>query len=271
MLRDPSLIAMNLRFAANLSMLFTKVPFLERFAMAAAASFATVEFLFPYEVDIDQIKARLDDFDLTVALFDVPPGDTAAGEFGTLGCPTRQDYFRWSLTTALEAASRLCCGRINVLFGNRDPDLEAAAQIACAIENLTWAAPQAAEARVVLLVESLNPTDFPGYFLHTPAAALEIAMATNHQVKLQYDVYHAQMTEGNLINTITRCFPYIGHIQIADVPGRHEPGTGEINYPAIFARLEELNYQGYVGLEYLPSQETKASLDWLPLEFRKRA
>jgi len=261
---------MNLRFAANLSMLFPEVPFLDRFALAAKAGFSTVEFLFPYQEGVDKIGTYLDDLGLAVALFDVPPGDTAVGEFGTLGLPSRRDYFRRTFVSALEAARRLKCSRVNVLFGNRDSDLDPEAQISCAIENLVWAAPQAAETGVVLLVESLNATDFPDYFLHTTAAAMEIITAVNHpQVKLQYDVYHAQMTEGNLIHTITCCFTHIEHIQIADVPGRHEPGTGEINYQAIFTRLEELAYQGYIGLEYRPSQETMASLNWLPVEFRK--
>lgn len=261
---------MNLRFAANLSMLYGEVPFLDRFARAAAAGFDTVEFLFPYRAGIDQVKARVDDLGLTVALFDVPPGDTAEGEFGTLGTPGKQERFRRSFATALEAANRLRCGRINVLFGNREPGVEPGDQIECAVENLDWAVPQAVGGGVVLLIESLNPTDFPRYFLHTPAAAIEIVRAANHpHVKLQYDVYHAQMVGDNPIEWIARHFSDIGHIQIADAPGRHEPGTGQIDYPAIFSTLEALVYQGYIGLEYKPSHKTDASLNWLPLECRR--
>jgi hydroxypyruvate isomerase len=155
------------------------------------------------------------------------------------------------------------------MFGQRVTGLAPAAQVDCAIENLVWGAPRAVRAGVTLLIEPLNPTDFPNYFLRTTATAMEVVTQVDHPaVGLQYDVYHAQMTEGNLIETITARFPHIGHVQIADVPGRHEPGTGEINYPAIFATLEGLGYQGYVGLEYRPTGETDTSLSWLPREAR---
>ncbi len=260
---------MTLRFAANLTMLFNEVPFLDRFAKAAAVGFTAVEFLFPYDDGIDAVKYRLDDVGLRVVLFNLHAGDKAAGEWGTLSNPARRDYFRWSFTTALEAATHLDCERLNVMFGQKVAGLEPAAQIECAIENLAWAAPQATEAGITLLIEPLNPIDFPNYFIQSTAAALEIVAIANHpNVKLQYDVYHAQMCEGNLINTIKINFPHIGHIQIADVPGRHQPGTGEINYPAIFATLEELNYQEYIGLEYRPLNGTEASLAWLPYKTR---
>ena len=256
---------MSVRFAANLSMLYTEVPFLDRFARAASAGFAAVEFLFPYEAGVDAVHARVDDLGLTVALFNLHAGDREAGEWGTLSDPSRRDYFRWSFTTALETAVRLKCRCIHAMFGNRLPELAPEAQVACAVENLTWAAPQAAQAGVTLLVEWLNPVDFPSFFLHSTLATLEVVTQVDHPaVKMQYDVYHAQMTEGNLISTITTHISHIGHIQIADVPGRHEPGTGEINYPAVFAALERLGYQGYIGLEYQPSGDTDASLDWLP-------
>ena len=262
---------MKLRFAANISMLYYEVPFLDRFALAAGAGFVTIEFLFPYQEGIDEIKARVDDMELAIALFDVPPGDTTNGEFGTLGIPDRRDYFRHSFDLALEAATRLKCAGLNVLAGNKITDVEYAAQTESAIENLAWAAPRAEAAGVKLLIEALNTIDRPDYLLNFTADALEIVREVDHpHVQLQYDVYHAQMAEGNLLNTVTGCFPYIGHVQIADVPGRHEPGTGEINYPAILARLKELAYQGYIGLEYVPSQSTDASLSWLPTEERNR-
>lgn len=263
---------MNLRFAANLTMLYGEVPFLDRFALAAEAGFAAVEFLFPYQEGIEEIRSRIDDLGLTVVLFDVPPGDLEAGELGTLANPLRKDHFNWSLAHALEVADRLKCQRLNVLAGNRVTAFERAAQIDCVVENLMWAAPQAADAGVTLLIEPLNATDRPDYLVHTTAAAMEIVRRANHpQVWLQYDVYHAQMEEGNLINTVSANLPFIAHVQIADVPDRHEPGTGEINYPAIFTRLEALAYRGYIGLEYAPSRETNVSLDWLPADLRKRA
>jgi len=263
---------MNLRFAANLSMLYSEAPFLDRFALAAGAGFVTVEFLFPYQEGIEEIKVRVDDLGLAIALFDVSPGDTASGEFGTLGVPDRRDYFRYSFDLALEVAVRLKCCHLNVLVGNKIVGVGSTAQMECAIENLTWAAPQAAEAGVKLLIEALNTTDRPNYLVNFTEGALKIVREVDHpHVQLQYDIYHAQMMEGNLINTITDCFQYIGYVQIADVPGRHEPGTGEINYPTILTRLEELNYKGYIGLEYVPSQSTDASLSWLPIGERSRA
>jgi len=263
---------MNLRFAANLTMLYTEVPFLDRFALAAEAGFAAVEFLFPYQEGIEEIRSRIDDLGLTVVLFDVPPGDLEAGELGTLANPLRKDHFHWSLAHALEVADRLKCQRLNVLAGNRLSAFEHAAQIDCVVGNLMWAAPQAADAGVTLMIEPLNAIDRPDYLIHTTVAAMEIVRGTDHpHVRLQYDVYHAQMGEGNLINTMSSHFPSIGHVQIADVPGRHEPGTGEINYAAIFATLEALAYRGYTGLEYTPSRETNASLDWLQADLGKRA
>jgi len=253
-------------------MLYNEVSFLERFALAAEAGFTAVEFLFPYQEGVEEIRSRADHLGLTVVLFDVPPGDIEAGEFGTLSNPVRRDYFRWSLVEALRVADRLKCRRLNVLVGNKVDGLEHAAQIECAVENMTWAAPQAADAGVTLLIESLNAIDRPDYLIHTTAAAMEIVKGTDDpQVRLQYDIYHAQMGEGNLINTVSSCFPFIGHVQIADVPGRHEPGTGEINYPAVLERLEALSYRGYIGLEYAPSRETNASLDWLQAGLGKRA
>jgi hydroxypyruvate isomerase len=246
-------------------MLYNEVEFLDRFAKAAAAGFAAVEFLSPYEAGVDEVRACVDDLGLTVAMFNLHAGDADAGEFGTLGSPGRRDFFRWSFAQALEAANYLGCTRLHTMFGKTAAGFAAAAQVDCALENLAWAAPQAAEAGVTLLIEALNPIDWPDYSLNTTADALGIVIRVNQpNVKLQYDVYHAQMTEGNLINTITDSFSTIGHIQIADVPGRHEPGTGEINYPNVFSILDRLGYEGYIGLEYRPSGNTDASLDWLP-------
>ena len=263
---------MNLRFCPNLSMLFSEVPFLDRFEQAAKAGFAAVEFLFPYEEGIDEIRSRLDQYDLAAVLFDVPLGDPDAGEVGTLCCPGRRDYFRQGFEMALDAARRLSCNRINVLLGNRDPGLDLASQVDCAVENLLWAAPQAQDAGVTLLLEPLSWKVAPKYLLSRSNDVVDLVRAVDHpRVRLQYDVYHAQIVEGNLIDTITEHFDLIEHIQIGDVPGRHEPGTGEINYPAIFAALEGLGYQGYIGLEYTPLRGTIESLDWLPIESRKLA
>ncbi len=249
-------------------MLYGEVPFLDRFALARRSGFAAVEFLFPYEAGVDAIKSRIDDLGLTIALFNLPPGDRP-GEWGTLSNPGRIDYFRSSFDLALESAIRLGCRRLHVMFGNRAPEVLPEEQVRCALDNLAWAAPQAEQAGITLLVEALNPIEFPAFMLHTASTALDVVVQAAHPfVMLQYDVYQAQMATGNLIDTITACFPHIGHIQIGDVPGRHEPGTGEINYPNVFAALERLGYTGYIGLEYRPSGETDASLAWLPREAR---
>jgi hydroxypyruvate isomerase len=256
---------MQLRFAPNLSMLYNEVPFLDRFARAAAAGFTAVEFLFPYEFGAAAIQARLADLGLRVVLFNINPGDAANNERGALGNPARRDFFRQSMQQALEYAEQLHSPRIHVMIGNRAPEVSVEAQIDCALENLAWAAPLAASLHVTLMIEPLNATDMPAYLIHSSTDGMRIVNGVNHpNVKLQYDVYHAQMTEGNLINTITALFPHIGHIQISDAPGRHQPGTGEINYPAIFATLEQLGYRQPIGLEYRPLGETDASLAWLP-------
>lgn len=256
---------MPLRFAPNLSMMYNEVAFLDRFARARAAGFSAVEFLFPYEFGWPAIKSRLADLGLHVVLFNINPGDFANGERGTASIPARRDYFRRSLEEALEYAANLGCPRVHTMLGNVVPELAPAAQLACAVENLAWAAPLAADAGVTLMIEPLNSFDMPTYFIHSTVDGMRVVAGVNHpNVKLQFDVYHTQMEEGNLIHKATTLMPHIGHIQISDVPGRHQPGTGEINYPAIFAALERLNYQGYIGLEYRPSVETDASLAWLP-------
>jgi hydroxypyruvate isomerase len=255
---------MNLKFSANLSMLYIEVPFLDRFKKAAKAGFVAVEFLFPYDAGVQNVKTRLDDLGLRLALFNLPPGNIQKGEWGSLSNPQNREYFRWSFTNALEAALVLKCERLNLMFGQRILDFEWAEQLDCACENLTWAAPQAKANGVTLLIEALNPTDFPNYALQRTSDAIGVLKQTNYpSVKLLYDVYHAQMTEGNLINTINNNLSFIGHIQIADVPGRHQPGTGEINFNAIFSCLEEKGYLGYIGLEYKPEGDTNSSLIWL--------
>lgn len=249
-----------------------EVPFLDRFEKAAQAGFLAIEFLFPYEAGVQNVKIRLDDLGLKLALFNLPAGDIQKGEWGSLSNPRNREYFKRSFTTALEAALVLQCERLNLMFGQRVPDREWAEQLDCACENISWAASQAKAVGITLLIEALNPTDFPNYALQRTSAALEGLKQTNHpSVKLLYDVYHAQMAEGNIINTIKNNLSIIGHIQIADVPGRHQPGTGEINFNAIFSCLEEERYLGYIGLEYKPVGDTDSSLIWLGKEDRSFA
>ncbi len=260
---------MALKFAANLSMLYPDRPFLDRFAAARAAGFAAVEFLFPYEFGYAALRQRLDEVGLQVVLFNIFPGDMAAGERGFLSQPGRQADFRRTMEEALTYAQVLQSPRIHVMVGNRLPAVDYRVQFDTILENLAWATPLAAAAGVTLLVEPLNATDQPRYLIHSSADGMAIVEAVNHpNLRLQYDLYHAQMTEGNLLTTIKRLLPWIGHIQISDVPGRHEPGSGEINYPAVFATLEAIGYQGYIGLEYNPAGDTDQSLAWLPVDQR---
>jgi hydroxypyruvate isomerase len=261
---------MPLRYSANLTMLYPEAPFLERFDRAAAGGFKAVEVWFPYEAGIDAVKSRLEANGLSLVVFNLPPGDLP-GEWGTLGNPGRRDFFRAGFNNALEAAGKLGCKRLHLMFGHQVEWALPEAQIDCALRHLEWAAPQAAQAGVTLMIEPLNPTDFPTCFLRTTSSAVDLVTRFSHpNVRLQYDIYHAQMSEGNLIHTITSCLPWIGHIQIADVPGRHQPGTGEINFPNVFAALERLKYGGYIGLEYRPRGTTEESLAWLPREARER-
>ena len=263
---------MALKFAANLSMLYPDRPFLDRFGAARAAGFTAVEFLFPSEFGYAAIRQRLHEHGLQVVLFNIAPGNFAAGERGVLSHPGRQVDFRRTMEEALTYAHELQSPRIHVMVGNRLPEIDYRVQVDTIVENLAWATPLAAAAGVTLLVEPLNATDQPRYLIHTTAEGMAIVEAVNHpNLRLQYDVYHAQMTEGNLLTTIKRLLPWIGHMQISDVPGRHEPGTGEINYPAVFATVEAIGYQGYIGLEYHPSGDTDQSLAWLPIAQRSVA
>lgn len=245
-------------------MLFREVPFLDRFELAANAGFTDVEFLFPYQEGVDNIRSRIADSGSNIILFDAPPGDLLAGEFGTLCLPHRKEYFHRSFELALAALERLNCQKLNILFGNRMSQFTVEAQMNCALENLQWALPMAKQAGITLLLEPLSKAAAPACMLHDTKTAMQIIGALRHpSLKLQYDFFHAQLNEGNLINTVGDYFDYIGHIQIADAPDRHEPGTGEINYKNIFAKLAEWNYEGFIGLEYTPSIESLKSFTWL--------
>ena len=252
------------RFAANLSMLFTEYPFVERFDRAAAAGFEAVEFLFPYGEDIPAVRAALERNGQEQVLFNLPAGDFAAGERGIAGQPGRVGEFRDGVARALEIAATLGCRRLNCLAGVALAAVAADAQLATLAENLGYAAEQAQGAGVRLLVEPLNPIDVPGFLLPTTSAVLAMLDRVGHpNLALQYDVYHAQRIEGNLTATIAAQIGRIGHVQIADSPDRHEPGTGEINFSYVLAALDRVGYDGWVSLEYRPRAGTEASLAWL--------
>jgi hydroxypyruvate isomerase len=252
------------RFAANVSMLFTEHPFLERFARARAAGFDAVEFLFPYEFDTAAIAAELRHNDLQQVLFNLPAGDFAAGDRGLANDPRRIEEFRAGVERGLRVAAELGCGRLNCLAGLRLADAPDEIQSATLVDNLRYAADAAAAAGVRQVVEPLNAFDAPSYFLPTPEAGFTIVERANHpNLKLQYDVYHAQRMSGNLTATIAERIGQIGHVQIADSPDRHEPGTGEINYPYVLQALDNAGYDGWVSLEYRPLRDTESSLAWL--------
>ena len=252
------------KFAANLSMLFTEHPFLERFARAKAAGFHAVEFLFPYEYDSAAIAHELRRNELEQVLFNLPAGDFATGDRGMANDPSRVDEFRAGVDAALRIATELDCGRLNCLAGLRLGDVSEETQATTLIENLRYAADAAAAVGVLQVVEPLNAFDAPGYFLPTPESGFAIVERAAHpNLLLQYDVYHAQRMSGNLAATIAARIDLIGHVQIADSPARNEPGTGEINYPFVLQALDDAGYDGWVSLEYRPRHTTEASLRWL--------
>ena len=253
-----------LQFSANLSFLFPELPFLERFAAARVVGFRGVEFMFPYAFPVADIACALRDNGLQQVLFNLPAGDWDAGERGIASHPGRESEFRDGVALALETAARLRCSRLNCLAGLRLPEVSEAEQAAVLAANLRYAAEACARAGVRLLVEPINSRiDMPGFWLDTPAKAITCIDAAGHDnLYLQFDIYHAQIMTGDLANQLTRWLPRIAHLQIADLPGRHQPGTGEINYPFLFAHLEALGYADWIGCEYRPQGTTVDSLRW---------
>lgn len=251
------------RFAANLSMMFNEVPFLDRFAAARKAGFEGVEFLFPYEYPAAELRTRLMGEGLTQALFNMPPGDWANGERGLASLPGRQAEFRESVKRALDYAAALDCRLMHCMAGIPAADVSPVTSAAVYAANLAWAAEQAAPAGVKLAIEPINHRDMPGYHLNTEAQGAGVVEAIGRErVGLQFDVYHVQITEGDITKKLEKYMPVIAHIQIADVPARNEPGTGEIGWRYVFRRMDELGYQGWVGCEYRPAGETVAGLGW---------
>ncbi len=251
------------RFAANLSMMFNEVPFLDRFAAARKAGFDGVEFLFPYEYPAAEIRARLRGEGLTQALFNMPPGDWANGERGMASLPGRQAEFRESVKRALDYAATLECRHVHCMAGIPSADVAPGTAAALYAANLAWATEQAHPAGVKLVIEPINHRDMPGYFLNTQAqGAAVIAAIGPDRLGLQFDLYHVQITEGDIAKRMEKHMPVIAHMQIADVPARNEPGTGEIGWSYLFRRMDELGYQGWVGCEYRPAGETVAGLGW---------
>ena len=252
------------RFAANLSMLFTEVDFLDRFAAAAAAGFSGVEYLFPYDFPAEALKARLDANKLEQVLFNLPAGDWAKGERGIACHPERVEEFRAGVDQAIAYAKVLGNTQINCLAGIRPQGYDCAAIEAALVDNLTFAADQLEQAGIKLVMEMINTRDIPGFYLNTTKQALAIrAKVGSSNLYLQYDIYHMQIMEGDLARTLDNNLALINHVQLADNPGRHEPGTGEINYHFLFEHLDRIGYQGWIGCEYKPATTTAAGLGWM--------
>jgi hydroxypyruvate isomerase len=252
------------RFAANLSMMFQEVPFLERFAAAAAAGFRGVEFLFPYAHPAQQVAAALRAAKLECVLFNLPPGNWDAGERGLASLPGREAEFRAGIATALDYARALGTPRLHVMAGLLPPGAERAAHRRSYLENLRHASAELARAGIVALIEPINTRDIPGYFLNTQTEAHAIREEVGAaNLRVQMDLYHAQIVEGDLAMKLRRWLPHVGHVQIAGVPERHEPDRGEVNYEYVLRLLDELGYDGWVGCEYRPAAKTEDGLGWL--------
>jgi 2-dehydrotetronate isomerase len=255
------------RFDANLSFLFNEVPFLDRFAEAAHAGFSAVEFAFGYDYPVAEILARLSAHGLRQVLINAPPGDWSRGDRGLASLPGREHEFTASFVTALRYAEALSNPLIHVMAGvlpeRADPDTRSRFR-ATFVRNLRLAARAAAEQGVTLTIEPINSRDVPGYWLNTQAEAHAIREEVEAaNLKVQMDFYHVQIVEGDLAEKFRRWQPHIGHVQIAGVPGRHEPDVGEINYRYVFNLLDELGYDGWIGCEYRPADGTRAGLAWL--------
>lgn len=254
------------RFSANLSFLFTEVPFLERFRAAAEAGFTAVEFAWAYEHPVDAIQDAARRSGVEVVLINAPPGDFRAGDRGLAALPDRQDEFRTSFATALRYATALGCPRVHVMAGIVAPHAHAAqrsAQRDVLLDNLRGACPQAAAAGITLLLEALNPWDVPHYFYSRQAEVHDVLTEVGApNLKAQMDLYHTQRVEGGVTEKLERYLGAIGHLQIASVPGRHEPDDGELDYAYLFRRIDALAYDGWVGCEYVPRTTTTAGLRW---------
>ena len=251
------------KFAANLTMLFNELPFLDRFEAAAKADFKAVEFLFPYAWPAQEIKQRLDAHGLTLVLHNLPAGNWEAGERGIACHPDRVEEFRAGVATAISYAKALGVGQLNCLAGKAPADVSETSLRETLVANLRFAAAELKQAGLRLLIEPINTFDIPGFYLTGTAQAVALLDEVGaDNAFVQYDIYHAQRMEGELAATMQKQLGRIGHIQLADNPGRNEPGTGEINYPFLFSHLDRIGYDGWIGCEYKPATTTQAGLGW---------
>ena len=252
------------QFAANLTMLFNEHEFLDRFAAAAKAGFKAVEFLFPYAYPVAELQRRLKDNGLKLVLHNLPAGNWDAGDRGLACDPARIDEFRAGVARGIEYGSALGVPHLNCLAGKAPAGVDAAALRSTFVANLRFAAGEFRKAGLNLLIEPINRFDIPGFYLNTTAQAISILDEVGaDNAYVQYDIYHAQRMEGELANTMSQQLARIGHIQLADNPGRNEPGTGEINYAFLFKHLDRIGYTGWIGCEYKPAARTEDGLGWI--------
>lgn len=250
-----------LRFAANLSLLFTEVPLIERFALARAAGFNAVEIQFPYELPIATLAQQLEHHCLSLVLINLPAGNWQQGDRGIAGDPARQHEFRQGVQQAREYAQALGVKQVNCLAGCPPAGTEKPTVERTLIENLVYASTYMQEEGIQVLVEAINPTDVPDFLLTTTAQVVNILTQANHpNLGIQFDVYHMQITEADPLTSLTTYWPLIKHIQLADYPGRHEPGTGVVDFVGLFNLLERYQYRGYVSFEYIPQHDTQSGL-----------
>lgn len=258
------------KFAANLSMMFTELPFLDRFAAAAQAGFDAVEFLFPYDYPASDIKQRLDDNQLSLVLFNTAPGNTEAGEWGVAAMTGQEALAREHIHMALDYACALDCPQVHIMAGVIQPGMDKAECESVFIENMRYAADLFAKKDKCVLIEALNPETKPNYLYSSQYQTLDMVKRINRpNLFTQLDLYHAQKVDGNLSKIITDYAGKYRHIQIASLPDRHEPDEGEINYDWIYRLLDKVNYSGWIGCEYIPRSDTTSGLTWFS-QFRRK-
>ena len=252
------------RFAANLTMMYREHDFLDRFKAAADDGFRGVEYLFPYDHPADTLAARLAEHGLVQALFNAPPGDWAGGERGLASLPGREDEFRRGVDTALKYAEALGNDKVHVMAGLIGANDDRASRRDLYLRNLAYAATQAAAHGKTIVIEPINTRDIPGYFLNRQQDAADICREVGApNLKVQFDLYHCQIVEGDLAVKLKALMASIGHIQVAGVPDRHEPDEGEVNYPYLFDLIDSLGYDGWIGCEYVPKAGTSEGLGWV--------
>lgn len=251
------------KFAANLTMMFTEVDFLDRFEKAADAGFNAVEFLFPYDYEPDQLAQYIEKYHFEQALFNLYPGDWAGGEKGFAALPGEEKRFKESVEQAIPYAVALKCKKVHVMSGIVNPKYTREQHVETFISNIRYAADRFAEFGIKVVLEPLNSRDVPNYFISHQREAVDlIRQVERKNVGLQFDAYHAQIMDGDLTVLIKDLAPYIGHVQIASVPDRHEPDEGELNFNHIFRVLDEAGYDGWIGCEYNPRTTTEEGLSW---------